>query len=633
MIDSTQVPFDEKRLMDLLQEYWGFDSFRDSQKGPIQSMAQGFDTIAVLPTGGGKSLCYQVSGLYRGGICLVISPLIALMEDQVLDLKSRGLSAISLAGMKSYRDIERLLDNAERLPSCFLYCSPERLSHPLFKARINRLQINTIAVDEAHCISQWGHDFRPEYRTLHALRMVCSGAVIGAFTATATAVVAVDVQRQLKLEAPRTFVSPMARPNLVYSVLDTGDAEAELMQALSNSNGTGLLYVSSRSDAEIWTSRMQAMGISAGAYHAGLTADERARTQTGWMNGERRVLACTSAFGMGIDKQNVRFVYHASPPQDLEGYVQEAGRAGRDGDPSACVLFVNRSAKKWSRERLEQRLPNLTLIQEVYQGLANQGQVPVGSLPVEPTTFDCHHWLRSHGINFNSWRSSIDFLQRAGYVTARRLKNERIMEVTFNGPGHESFQERHPFSYDVFSELKRTMEETDSSSCRVQLRSLASNCGISLSKARHELEKLKNWGLIGFEEIAPDYSIDWKRPREESKNVTLPRELQIDWVESLEAKWEAIQSYLTTDICRQVAIQSYFSEEPAQSCGVCDNCLKQNESWARGKWLNSIPDEGVDLKSWIKKTPVRHKSVLFHFLRKWMAANEIEVLNSILHRL
>ena len=226
-----KYPWIEKRLLELLNNHWHFESFREQQKPPVFSLASGKDTLAVLPTGGGKSLCYQISGLYRGGICLVISPLVALMQDQVEGLKEKGLNAISLAGNLNYRTIERLLDNAERLPCCFLYCSPERLHHPLLKSRLQRLPIRTIVVDEAHCISQWGHDFRPEYRMVSSLRDQCPGAAWGAFTATATQNVLKDIEVQLKLDAAGVFEFPMQRANLIYSVFTAGDAEKELLLA------------------------------------------------------------------------------------------------------------------------------------------------------------------------------------------------------------------------------------------------------------------------------------------------------------------------------------------------------------------------------------------------------------------
>lgn len=633
MIDSNQPPFDEKRLLRLLKEHWGFDDFRPIQKGPIQSLSEGADSLAVLPTGGGKSLCYQVAGLYRGGICVVISPLIALIEDQVNDLRSKGLSAISLAGNLSYRDIERLLDNTERMPQCFLYCSPERLSHPLVSDRLARLNVRTIAVDEAHCISQWGHDFRPAYRNLSILRKTCAKAVMGAFTATATSEVTNDIMVQLRLSKPQLFIAPIARENLIFSVLETGDADAELLRALNKSNGIGLLYVSSRSESEVWARRMQEMGLPAQAYHAGLSAKERHETQEAWMSGKVRVLACTSAFGMGIDKQDVRFVFHASPPQDLESYVQEAGRAGRDQALSACVLFVNVRALNLGREKLERKLPKIEHIQEVYQGLANQGEVPVGSQPQEATDFDCNSWLKQREWTFYDWKICIDFLERAGYIKSIKIRKESAFEISLNTLNSLHLSGLRGLSHDLTAEIRRQIEGKEANVIIVSMNTLAAHFGVAVSLVKNEIFRLKNLGVIECKEIAAEFSIQWIRPREESKNVILSKELGEDWFRSLEAKWNAMEAFVKTAECRQTYVQSYFGVHEAEDCGSCDNCLKKNDAWARSKWLSRLPEEGVDIKKWVDETPVRYKSVLFHFLQEWVESNEIDISNATIYRL
>ena len=631
MIDSPQVPLDEKRLLGLLNNHWHFDSLREQQKAPIYALSSGKDTLAVLPTGGGKSLCYQISGLYRGGICLVISPLTALMQDQVEGLKEKDLNAISLAGNLNYSVIERLLDNAERLPYCFLYCSPERLHHPLLQSRIERLPVRTIVVDEAHCISQWGHDFRPEYRRISSLRDQCTGAAWGAFTATATQNVLKDIEAQLKLDAARVFEFPMQRRNLIYSIFTSGDAEKELLQALQRSQGSGLLYVTSRSEAEFWSDRMQQMGIQSSAYHAGIPASERLRIQTSWMTGDYRVLACTSAFGMGIDKPDVRFVFHASPPHDLESYVQEAGRAGRDGQPSLCMLFMNRDSLDISRKKLNQKAPNLPVIQKVYQGLANQGSVPIGARPEEPTVFDAALWLKGSEMRFFDWNSSMNYLNRSGYISSDRLDGGERFEIALRESLTESSLEGNPTAIRMRSALTDWLHNQESKAI-VSIQSLAQKSGMTAHQCRIELDRLKKWGFIESRRLPPLHRIEWMRPREAAKNVILPRSLMIDWVQSLEAKWEAFSEYVASTNCRQQVIQRYFSGDDVEVCDNCDNCMKANESWAREKWLIAIPEQGLEIGQLEKRVPVRYKSVLFHFLQLWVESNEIEVVNRTIYR-
>jgi ATP-dependent DNA helicase RecQ len=632
MIDSNQIPFDEKRLQKLLTQYWGYGGFRPHQVGPVKAFAKGSDTLAVMPTGGGKSLCYQITGLYNGGICLVISPLVALMHDQVDDLKVRGLKAISLAGSLTYNEIERLLDNAERIPNCFLYCSPERLHHPLLKARIKRLSIRTIVLDEAHCISQWGHDFRPEYRNVAMLRDACPQAVWGAFTATATETVIEDIQVQLGFQRTAVFTFPMERTNLIYSVLQTGDADAELLTALKSSRGCGLVYVTSRSSAELWSNRMTQVGIQAAAYHAGMSPIDRAQVQEAWMNGECRVLACTSAFGMGIDKQNVRFVFHAGPPSDLESYVQEAGRAGRDGKPSACILFINKEDIAFGEKRIKEKAPRLDSIQRIYQGLANQGAVPIGFMPESETVFDLETWLDANQMNHFEWKSGIDYLQRAGYIKSQFDRSEEFFKAVIRNPISPLLKQKNPRSLAVMSGLHEVSSSKDDNSRGIAIRSLAVASGLTVHQYKGELFRLSKWGFIEYRFVSPHYRISWLRPREDASNIVIPKSLGVDWMEALHEKWQLLVGYAESNKCRQITIQHYFSSLKANPCGSCDNCRKTDQDWARKKWLAPIPSHGEEIDHLLKRVPVRYKSVLLHFLHEWVESQEIEVVNRTIFR-
>ena len=634
MIDSNQVPFDEMRLQKLLTQYWGYGEFRPHQIGPIRAFVGGSDTLAVMPTGGGKSLCYQITGLYHGGVCLVVSPLIALMHDQVEDLKIKGIKAISLAGTRNFMEIERLLDNAERMPNCFLYCSPERLKHPLMEARLKRLDIRTIVLDEAHCISQWGHDFRPEYRNVAKLRDSCPQAVWGAFTATATELVIGDIQVQLGLRDTAVFTFPMQRANLIYSVLQTGDADAELLSALKKSRGCGLVYVTSRSSAESWSNRMRGSGVSAAAYHAGMSSAERALAQEAWMNGECRVLACTSAFGMGIDKQDVRFVFHAGPPNDLESYVQEAGRAGRDGQPSACVLFINKEALMLGEKRVEEKAPRMDFIQSIYQGLANQGSVPVGSKPDSETTFNLETWLDGNEMNAFEWKLGMDYLQRSGYIKSQKDRREEHFKVSFRNTASTVLKEKSPDSFAVMSALRQLFnpEKANISNHGVSIRSLSTASGLPVHQCKSELLRLSNWGFVECHFVPPCYRISWLRPREEAKHVVIPKSLGVDWVNGLHQKWRSLVNYIESNECRQRTIQNYFHSLKVEPCGSCDNCKKKDQDWAREKWLLPIPSHGEEVGHLFERVPVRHKSVLLHFMQEWVECGEIEIVDRTLFR-
>jgi ATP-dependent DNA helicase RecQ len=384
--------------LDILHQHWGHPQFRPQQEAIIQSVLDGCDTLALLPTGGGKSICFQVPALCQEGICLVISPLIALMKDQVQNLQKKGISALAIYAGMAYRDIDRLLDNCVHGEVKFLYLSPERLASDLAIARIKQMKVSLIAVDEAHCISQWGYDFRPPYLEIAQVREFFPQVPLIALTATATPEVVQDIQEKLAFKNQQVFQSSFARPNLAYIVRPSEAKENQLLEILQKVPGCGVVYVRNRGKTKEIAQLLQKKRISADYYHAGLSPDERSSKQDAWISGRTRIMVSTNAFGMGIDKSDVRTVIHLELPDSLEAYFQEAGRAGRDGQKSYAVLLYNQSDRRSLEYQYTQAFPSLDEARQVYRALGSYFQLALGGGQGESYDFDISNFCQSYNL-------------------------------------------------------------------------------------------------------------------------------------------------------------------------------------------------------------------------------------------
>ena len=589
---------------DILQRYWGFRTFRDFQQGPVRDLCAGRDVLAVLPTGGGKTVCYQVPGIYRGGLCLVISPLIALMKDQIEGLRRKGIRCDAVTAEGGPRDAERALENAAVGALQFLYVSPERLKSEPFLARLDRMPIRTVAIDEAHCISQWGHDFRPAYREIAALRERKPDAVWGAFTATATAEVFEDIAVQLQLRSPAKHRSNMRRPNLNYGVCASRDAAASLIEAAMKATGTGLVYVGTRIAAERWADRLQRAGISAQAYHAGLDASLKADRQRKWIAGELQVMACTSAFGMGIDKPDVRWVYHAHIPADLESYVQEAGRAGRDGQPSDCVVFPDAALVQETEDRIAQRFPEVSTVRQVYQGLANEGRVAIGDQPEEHTRFSPHAWGAEKGLSVRTIHSVLDLLTASGFIEVREqaAKPSGTWVQLATQAQCTAWIEEQAWGWELLDQLRRSPGAL--SGVSFDPAAWARNHHRPLQEVVGWMERWDRMGIGEWSPSLPGLSIRWLQPRMGADRLALPKSVYTDRRAQLESKWDAMKTYLATTACRAEYLDEYFGTSHRNGvCGTCDRCVCAD--WNGAQWAqNNIPVDGIDGHELIKRLPL-----------------------------
>ena len=405
-------------MLETLKKHWGYDRFRPMQEEIVSEALAGRDVLAILPTGGGKSICFQVPAMMRPGICLVVSPLIALMKDQVQNLRDRGIPALAVYSGMTYREIDITLDNAVYGDYKFLYVSPERLRTELFQTRLSRMNVNFIVVDEAHCISQWGYDFRPDYLVIADIRKIVGTAVpVVALTATATPQVAGDIMERLGFRSPNLLRGDFARPNLSYVFRETDNKMGQLLKVCRGVEGSGIVYVSRRKSAEDIAAFLHAQGLVAEAYHAGMPREERSRIQDAWKSGETRIIVSTNAFGMGIDKPDVRFVCHYDMPDTLEGYFQEAGRAGRDGEPAYAVLLWNRTDVQRLRQTVRAMYPPLDYIRDIYQKV----HVYLGFAYEEgkgaSAKFELEKFAQHFRLHARTAYHAIKYLETAGYWT------------------------------------------------------------------------------------------------------------------------------------------------------------------------------------------------------------------------
>ena len=588
----------------LLKDHWGHSEFRPDQIAPILSLCEGRDTLAIMSTGAGKSICFQVPGLIRGGVCLVISPLIALMRDQVVSLKAKGIAADFISSDSDSRDIDRISNNAIFGGLKFLYVAPERLKSPVFLARIERIDVRTIAVDEAHCISQWGHDFRPAYREILAMRPLCPKAVWGAFTATATIDVSLDISEQLAMNPPALFRTPIRRDNLMFAVYTIGDSERMLLECARRMRGTGLVYSGTRQASIEISKRLVHVGVEAEAYHAGLSSGERQNRQKRWMEGKTQVLTCTSAFGMGIDKADVRWVFHANIPSDMESYLQEAGRAGRDGLPSTCAIFPSSSGIENAKKSLEQQYPSLQFIQAVYQGLANQGFVAIGDCPSESNPFNLGQWSTQQNTSQRLTESSLRILQKEGVIAWHENTTSDDVRVKANKALQHGLNERNSPSpsYTLGQWLLRHAKKSEEE-YRFPITLLMRSTALSESQIGSALHQFDQWGWIELVKPSLTASISWKTARVRSESLTISKELLETRKLVALGKWKSMESYLAPQTCRSTAIEHYFGQEHTTPCGTCDDCRVASQPLLPRK-IDVVPENGLRISEWLWHFPL-----------------------------
>ena len=563
----------------ILTRYWGFTSFRPLQEEIIRSVAEGRDTLALMPTGGGKSITFQVPALAMEGTCLVITPLIALMKEQVNRLNSLEIRSLMIHSAMTREEIDITIENCIYGDYKFLYVSPERISTPLFQGKAGRLNLSLVAIDEAHCISQWGYDFRPSYLKIASLREIISPEVpFLALTATATSAVVDDIMEKLAFRAKNVLRTSFARKNISYLVRQVEEKGSYLLKTLGSVSGSGIVYVRSRKRSKEVAELLVASGIDADFYHAGLPDELRDRKQAAWSTGKTRVIVSTNAFGMGIDKADVRFVIHWDTPDSLENYFQESGRAGRDGKPAWAVLLFSPSDKTRLYDSLRQKFPEVERIKDVYEALCNHLMVPLGSGKNNVFDFNMAEFVSRYRLPVIETYNSLAFLQREGYVEfTEEINNPSRVHFVVGRDDLYKFQVANE-SFDGFIKLLlRSYTGMFTEFVAINEDSLSRKAAISRDTVYSYLVKLSSMNIIRFIPGKKTSLVIFTEERLVRKALMISPENYLHVKEKYVARLDKMIDYAESgNRCRVVMLLDYFGEE-SDRCGACDVCRERNE--------------------------------------------------------
>lgn len=571
--------------VEVLRKYWNYPEFRPGQEQIVNHILAGYDTIALLPTGGGKSICFQVPGMMHDGLTLVISPLIALMKDQVDGLVKRGIDAVALHSGMGYSEIRLKLENALKGAYRFMYISPERLMTENFREYLPNLNIKLLVVDEAHCISQWGNDFRPAYLKIAECRQLLPKVPVAAFTASAPTYVVQDISDKLAMDSPKISMGSFARNNLNFFVRRLEDKHGAILGILSKTNGSSLVFVRNRRETEDLSAFLKEKSISCDFYHAGMSAEDRARKQDAWLNNRFRVMVCTNAFGMGIDKPDVRFVIHYAPPPAMEDYYQEAGRAGRDGQESWCILLYRLLDSEENKLRVEARFPGREMLKRVYNALMSQLNVPEGggllqTYDLDPTAISGRFRLQQ-----SDFLNGLRALELLNYLTLSDgvLSPSRV-HISADYPSVYDFKVRYPRFEALIDVLLRSHGGILDDYVKISERSLSRRLKIDEKEVIELLMALKTAEIVDYLPASDRPRVTLLEPRHthpvfDTHKVETFKQSRLLGIEKMD-------EFVTTSLCRSEWLIDYFTGKDSEPCNKCDVCLREKRIQRSGKEAN-----------------------------------------------
>jgi ATP-dependent DNA helicase RecQ len=615
----------------ILQKYWKHDKFRSPQDEIINSVLDGKDTFGLMPTGGGKSICFQVPALMKDGICLVISPLVALMKDQVQRLQKLDIKAIALTGGIRSDEMITLLDNCEFGNYKFLYLSPERLQSDWILERIKNLPINLIAIDEAHCVSQWGHDFRPAYLKIANLKTYFPKVPFLALTASATNRVLEDVILQLGLEQPAIFKKSFARKNIAYMVFEVEDKLYRIEQILKKNPQPSIIYVRNRKSCSETASQLQSLGFKATFYHGGLSVKEKEKNMSLWMNEEVQVMVATNAFGMGIDKSNVKTVIHIHLPESIESYYQEAGRAGRDEQKAFAVLLTSPSDKAQAQSQFINVLPDKQILTQIYIKLCTYFQIAYGEGINEQFSFNLNHFCQKYGFPTLKTFNAIQFLDRQGILSLSQEYSERIT-MQFMIPSKEviRYMSLNPNEEAVILTILRTYPGIYESLTAINLSLIAKKANCDEAVIHSILEKLKGLDIIDYHKKNNDATIIFNEVREDERTINRVSKYLENQNKQKVAQFESVLHYINEkNVCKSKLILDYFGEKAAADCGICSYCISKetksiDSSLISEKIIGLLKIQDMSSREIQKLTKNTEDDVIFA-LQNLLENNEIAV--------
>lgn len=617
--------------VELLKHYWGYDSFRPLQEQIIDSVLAGNDTIALLPTGGGKSLCFQIPALSLDGITLVISPLIALMRDQVNKLKQIGIEAECMTSGMSRHEISMVFTKCADDRTKLLYISPERLQNKTFIEHMRYMKISLVAVDEAHCISQWGYDFRPPYMDIYKVRYYHPNIPIIALTASATPDVVKDIAERLYLKKPKFFKDSFFRKNISYSVLNTEDKTGALLRIIKGVGGSGIVYVRNRRRAVQIASILCEKGIQAMAYHAGIEMSIRNKRQKEWLKSDSAIMIATSAFGMGIDKANVRFVVHIDIPESVEAYFQESGRAGRDNRKAYAVLIYTKNDEKNLMENLERDFPSLQYIKSVYKGVCNFYQLPVGSGMEFRHDFKIEEICQTYGFDYTKFFNSMKFLERLGLLTMHEnLEPFSKIMILANREELYRYDMEHRETSNMLGIILRLYGGLFTDFTPINEKNIAMHCGMDESQVVSALTSLDRNGIVEYKRRTIHPQIVFSTPRIDINDLYICDKNYSDLRLASQKRRQSMIDYsVNSDKCRSLQLLNYFGEKRKEPCGVCDVCISKlkldNTAIIKEKIKEALANKPLTIKELAEELATINSTEVATVVRKMLDEKKLKL--------